>query len=599
MTEGVKKILFLAANPEATSQLALDEEAKAVRRGLERSKGRDGFEIVTRWAVDADELRRSLLDVEPHIVHFSGHGTGTSGLVLHSTQEAAEGAAKAKGKLASSEALANLFGLFAGQIECVLLNACYSQVQAEALHRHVDCVIGMSRAVGDRAAIKFAVGFYDGLGAGRPYDIAYKFGCSAIDFEDIVQRLTPVLMARKSNGERQAAVEQMQVKQPQSVQPGAGAIRDIVFADDESATEAEGGDIESQISAQTGAQAPEAIGVVLENPEGQVPLRSRFYVERLPIEPDCYAEITKPGALIRIKAARQMGKSSLMSRVLDYGRRQGGRSVPIYFQEADYEVFEDLEKFLRWFCAIVAEELELEVPMDTIWKSSALGNKRKCTNFFQRYVLPQIKVPLILGLDEVDLVFQHLKIAQDFFALLRTWHERGKNQATWQNLRLVIVHSREVYIPLDMHQSPFNVGMPVELPEFTTEQVAELAERHGLSLSRQAVQELLINMVGGHPYLVRVALHELARNRVGLQQILKVAPTEEGPYEDHLRRHLVNLRSDERLVKAMKDMIVSDVPMTIGSDEAFQLDSMGLVRRQGNTVKPLCDLYRQYFKERL
>ena len=198
-----------------------------------------------------------------------------------------------------------------------------------------------------------------------------------------------------------------------------------------------------------------------------MPLGSPFYVERSPIESDCYAEVEKPGALIRVKAARQMGKSSLMSRILAQGEALGYRSVPSYFQEADGEVFEDLEKFLRWFCAIVAEELALEIPLETIWQASALGNKRKCTNFFQNHVLPQIKTPLVLGLDEVDLVFQHLKIAQDFFALLRTWHERGKNQATWQNLRLVIVHSREVYIPLDMHQSPFNVGMPVELPEFS------------------------------------------------------------------------------------------------------------------------------------
>jgi hypothetical protein len=58
-------------------------------------------------------------------------------------------AAEGKAKLASSGALANLFGLFAGQIECVLLNACYSKVQAEAIYRHVDCVIGMNQAVGD------------------------------------------------------------------------------------------------------------------------------------------------------------------------------------------------------------------------------------------------------------------------------------------------------------------------------------------------------------------------------------------------------------------------------------------------------------------
>ncbi|MEN8445749.1 MAG: AAA-like domain-containing protein, partial [Cyanobacteria bacterium J06555_13] len=356
MTKTVKKILFLAANPKATSQLTLDEEAKEVRRGLERAKRRENFEIITRWAVDADELRRSLLDIEPHIVHFSGHGTGADGLVLH--------AAGGKAKLASSEALANLFELFAGQIECVLLNACYSKAQAEAIYQHVYTVIGMNKAVGDRAAIKFAVGFYDALGAGKPYDIAYKFGCSAIDFEDVVHSLTPVLMARDADG--RAAVN--------------------MPAEDAIAPNPETSDTETSDSHTSKSQAASDIptgiptGKILENPEGQVPLGSPFYVSRPPIEGDCYAEIVRPGALIRVKAARQMGKSSLMTRILDHGSKQGYRSVPIYFQEADGEVFDDLEQFLRWFCAIIAEELDLDIPLETIWQSSALGNKRKCTN---------------------------------------------------------------------------------------------------------------------------------------------------------------------------------------------------------------------------
>lgn len=262
MAKMVKKILFLAANPGATSRLSLDQEAKEIRQGLERARGRDSFEIATRWAVDADELRRSLLDIEPHIVHFSGHGTGADGLVLH--------AGEGKAKLAGDQALANLFGLFAGQIECVLLNACYSEVQAKAIYQHVNCVIGMNQAVGDRTAIKFAVGFYDALGAGRPYENAYRFGCSAIDFEDMVQRLTPVLMTRQPEADESTAEPNGQI-----------AYEPDCETEDE----------------------PEATGVILENPEGQVPLNSPFYVERSPAETDCYAAVVKSGALIRVKAA--------------------------------------------------------------------------------------------------------------------------------------------------------------------------------------------------------------------------------------------------------------------------------------------------------
>ncbi|MGB3297270.1 MAG: AAA-like domain-containing protein [Phormidesmis sp.] len=551
MAKAVKKILFLAANPKATSRLSLDEEAKKIRQGLERSRGREGFEIITRWAVDADELRRSLLDIEPHIVHFSGHGIGAGGLALH--------AAEGKAKLADSEALANLFSLFAEQIECVLLNACYSEEQAKAIYQHVNCVIGMSQAVGDRTAIKFSEGFYDALGAGKTYDIAYRFGCSAIDFEDVVESLTPVLMARQLGSSLLAA---------DPIEPATEAAPD-----------------------------PEATGVILENPEGQVPLNSPFYVERSRVETDCYAAVTKPGALIRVKAARQMGKSSLMTRILDHGTQQGYRSVPIFFQEADGDIFGNLDSFLQWFCGIVAEELELPSDVETFWERGRLGSKRKCTNFFQKYVLPEIKTPLVLGLDEVDLIFQHLGIAQDFFALLRTWHERGKNQSVWQGLRLVIVHSREVYIPLDMHQSPFNVGVPIDLEEFTPEQIRSLAKRHGLSLAKKEIDDLM-TMLGGHPYLVRVALYEIARGRSTLAHLLEIAPTEEGPFADHLRRHLRNLRDSSELVNAIKQIINSLEPIPIG-DAAFQLRSMGLIKLRKNAAIPLCNLYRRYFQERL
>lgn len=97
----------------------------------------------------------------------------------------------------------------------------------------------------------------------------------------------------------------------------------------------------------------------------------------------------------------------------------------------------------------------------------------------------------MLGLDEVDLVFQYLKIAKDFFSLLRAWHERGRNEPIWQKLRLIIVHSREVYIPLNMQESPFNVGLPVELPELTLSQVEDLLQRHGLTWTVEQMDALM------------------------------------------------------------------------------------------------------------
>ncbi|MBW4631915.1 MAG: AAA-like domain-containing protein [Iphinoe sp. HA4291-MV1] len=108
-----------------------------------------------------------------------------------------------------------------------------------------------------------------------------------------------------------------------------------------------------------------------------------------------------------------------------------------------------------------------------------------------------------------------------------------------------------------------------------------------------------MTLVGGHPYLVRVALYQIARGRMTLQKLEQVAPTEEGPLCDHLRRHLRNLEEDAELLAAVKLVVTSDIPVDVGSVEAFKLRSMGIVKFQGNKVMPLCDLYRQYFRDRL
>ena len=180
-----QKILILAASPVDQAKLQLDVETREIDEGLRRSRHRNQFQLEKLGAVRTDDLRRALLDTEPQIVHFCGHGSGEDGLVfedqLGNTQ------------LASTEALANLFSLFAGKIECVVLNACFSQVQASAIVQHVGYVIGMNKAIGDKAGIKFSIGFYDALGGGRSFEDAYKFGCNAIQVEGIPEYLTPVL----------------------------------------------------------------------------------------------------------------------------------------------------------------------------------------------------------------------------------------------------------------------------------------------------------------------------------------------------------------------------------------------------------------------
>jgi AAA-like domain/TIR domain len=334
-----------------------------------------------------------------------------------------------------------------------------------------------------------------------------------------------------------------------------------------------------------------------ELPEGQVDLVSEFYIERPPIESRCYEAILKPGSLIRIKAPRQMGKTSLMARILHQASQQDYLTVPLSFQLADGKVFADLDKFLQWFCASVGRRLRLPNKLADYW-DDIFGSKDNCTAYFEEYLLPEINQPLALGLDEVDRIFQHPEIAADFFGLLRAWHEDAKNRDIWKKLRLVVVHSTEVYIPMNINQSPFNVGLPIELPEFNAQQILDLARRHGLNWSFTQVEQLMA-MVGGHPYLVRVALYNIARQDITLNVLLQTAPTEAGPYSDHLRRHLWNLEQHPELAAAIKKVVANTSPVRLDSIQCFKLLSMGLLQQQGNDVTPRCNLYRQYFRDRL
>jgi serine/threonine-protein kinase len=717
----VRRILILAANPTDTGRLRLDEEVRSIQDCLKRSTGREQVDIISQWAVRTDDLQQALQEYEPSIVHFSGHGTGEQGVVLD------DGSGHAK--LVSAEALAWLFKL-CPSVECVLLNACYSEVQARAIAQHVDYVIGMNQAIGDRAAIQFAKGFYRALGNGRSIPESYNWGLGQIKLEGIPEESTPVLLTRAPVLEK-AAHEKLSpfvpTHQPTKVfisyrdqDPDRGLARqfyEMLQADghqtfmaaesiavgepwqqriyqelnqcdyfllllspasvtSEMVTEevkqvkqlrdsqktgkpvilpirvqfsfesplnyelrgylesiqqrlwqsetdtnsivqevrqliGEGG----QNTATYAAGQPAAVSAVesvdlpplpvaepelQREPGGSVPLKSGLYVERPPIEADCFAEILQPGALIRIRAPRQMGKTSLMARVLNHAREQGCQTIPISFQVADSPLFMNLDSLLRWFCEQVGRRLKRLKDLDEYWIGS--GSKDKCKAYFEDCLLTELGSPLVLGLDEVDRVFPYQPVADDFFALLRFWYEAARygdlSSELWENLRVVVVHSTEPYVPLNINQSPFNVGKRVELPEFTPGQVQDLAQRYGLSGSQKLVESLMA-LVGGHPYLVRKALYHLRRQDVTLAFLQQSAHTEAGIYSDHLRRHLLNLQGVPTLPEALRQVVTRDCPVDIDANAAYKLESMGLIALAGNSARPRCEIYRQYFRDHL
>ncbi|MGK7935034.1 MAG: CHAT domain-containing protein [Xenococcaceae cyanobacterium] len=169
------KILVLASNPQDTARVRLDEEIHQIEDALARAHNREDFDLRSILAVRIDDLQESIIQENPRIVHFCGHGVGRGGLVLQTES--------GEPQLVNTQALGGLFKLFANQVECVMLNACYSQVQAEVINQHINYVIGTKKQIQDKAAISFTRGFYTALFNGESLERAYKLGCNRIQLD--------------------------------------------------------------------------------------------------------------------------------------------------------------------------------------------------------------------------------------------------------------------------------------------------------------------------------------------------------------------------------------------------------------------------------
>lgn len=331
----------------------------------------------------------------------------------------------------------------------------------------------------------------------------------------------------------------------------------------------------------------------LEYPGSPVPLDSPFYIHHPLIEELAYQEIAKPGSVLRIKAPRKMGKSSLLLRILDRANSLGYRTVSLDFQQAEEAVLDNFDKFLRWFCANISRQLELPPLLDDYWDED-MGSKVSCTIYLQQYILTEINSPLVLALNEVNKIFEYPRIAREFLPLLRSWHEEAKRIETLGKLRLIVLHSTEIYIPLKLTESPFNVGLPLQLPYFTEEQILALAQRYGLDW-RESDAERLMAMVGGHPYLVRLAFYHLCQKAVTLDMLLQEAPTIGGIYKDYLRSFWVTLQEEPELAIGLKQVVKSERGVELDPIVASKLVSMGLIHIDNNRCTLICELYRLYF----
>ena len=333
---------------------------------------------------------------------------------------------------------------------------------------------------------------------------------------------------------------------------------------------------------------------ILEVPEGVVPLNSEFYIERSRMEADCYQQILRPGSMIRIKAPKSMGKTSLLNRIIKHAQTHDYQLVRLDFRDAETEIFSNTNKFFHWFCFNISEQLKLECNIDLQARGGILVN---CKKYFQTEVLEAIDCPLVLALEEIDCIFHYEEIAQEFLKMLRSWFEETKKTDIWENLRMVLLHSTNVYVELPHNQSPFNVGFPVELTEFSQPNILDLARRHQLSWETDEAMALMA-IVGGYPYLVRMALYHLHDSNLSLVEVLQNAATDVGIYRHHLQSHWANLQKYSELKTALKQVVLADSSVKLEQVLEFKLLSTGLVKQNQHGITPSCQLYRDYFAEK-
>jgi hypothetical protein len=516
------RILFLASEPNDTPRLRVQEELRDIQQRLLSSPERERFSLHYAFSARPTDISQAILNFQPQIIHFSGHGASTGELCFENDL--------GKRQLVEPQDLAELFRNVADIVECVLLNACYSDIQARAIAEHIPYVIGMERAIGDRVAIAFAVGFYTALGGNRPYEDAHELGCTQIKLAGFSPESIPVLRQR--------------IDQSSTV----------------------------------------------------------FYLERPCIEKQCYQYITQPGSLIRIKAPQYMGKTRLMNRIVDYARGKRYQTVTLDSELLiDATVPNDIEKFLRSFCVAVGGEIGLSNQLDQYWHQGSYINNT--TNYLQKYLLASINNPLVLALNHVDLIFEQGAIANNFCAMLRNWHNEAKrDDATgriWKKLRLIIVHSTEFYASLNINNSPLtNVGLVLDLPEWNQEQVQRFVQISGLDFTETQIQELF-SLLNGHPMLVRIGCDYIKLYDLTLPKFLEIAPTLQGPYKSHLIERLNLLNSTPELRAAFHQVVNSKYPIQLEANITRYLQSLGLVKLEGNLSKPFCELYRIFFREHL
>lgn len=329
----------------------------------------------------------------------------------------------------------------------------------------------------------------------------------------------------------------------------------------------------------------------LEAPAGAMRPDSPFYIERA-ADGQLQQQLARQGTTTTIQAGRQTGKTSLLMHAIHASQHEGRKVIYLDFQLVDPSSLDDLAGLLHFLAEATAEQLDLDWEVvDGYWQG--VRNPANTFNrFLQREVLQRFDQQILLAIDEADLLLDS-EYKKHFFALMRAWDSRRAFDASWRKLNLVMVISTHPYLLIDdVNLSPFNVGLTIQLKDFTPEQVADLNQRHGSPLQADQIPALMA-LVGGHPYLVRQAYYTLVSEGISLADLQALASSPEGPFGKHLLFYAHSLKKSPGLLNAFQQVLRGSK----GPDESLleRLAAVGLIRRQEGAWEARCGLYERFF----
>lgn len=308
--------------------------------------------------------------------------------------------------------------------------------------------------------------------------------------------------------------------------------------------------------------------------------------------------VRQPRALVTLRGSRQTGKTSLMMSLYTalHHEESGLRTVFIDLQAFSYKDFQSLSTIWRAIAIHIADQLQFDDWDVTSWQLER-SYDRQFTRFLDDVVFHENETPLLICLDEVDRIFDS-PIRSEFFPPIRAFYNRGELDLSWRKVRWLLGTSSEPsFFIADLSQSPFNIGLRVELNPFTRREVMELSDRFGLALDDEMLERIM-HYIGGHPYLVHLLLYKITRNPISFDSLFDVQTAGDGVFRDHLHRYLMQFLQDKALAAAMANISsghgCTDLRMI------DRLEAAGLVRRdETHTVVPSCSLYADFFRHEL